>query len=117
MSYLTSCPNGHEYVAADVYKNWPDDMPKCPQCRAGVPAVHKTNPLDAPMLCPGCGQKHHAILLAPDNRVLRLTFPCGAEWTREADGVRAYWPGVCNQAMSTLVELRRQLALERDNGH
>lgn len=42
MSYLTFCPKGHQYVAADVYKDWPADKPKCPHCRAGVPDMNNT---------------------------------------------------------------------------
>jgi hypothetical protein len=39
MSYLTFCTKGHQYVASDVYKNWPADKPKCPHCQKGEPPV------------------------------------------------------------------------------
>jgi hypothetical protein len=32
MAYNTSCKNGHSFIAADIYEDWPDDAPHCPIC-------------------------------------------------------------------------------------
>jgi hypothetical protein len=32
MALLVACPNGHTYIHADVYKDWPEDAPYCPAC-------------------------------------------------------------------------------------
>jgi hypothetical protein len=32
MSYNTWCKKGHSFVAADIYKDWPDGAPHCPIC-------------------------------------------------------------------------------------
>jgi hypothetical protein len=40
VTYWTWCDNGHQYVAADYYHDWPKNLPKCPHCRKGVPPTH-----------------------------------------------------------------------------
>ena len=32
MAMSVICPNGHEYVQSDNYKDWPLDAPHCPIC-------------------------------------------------------------------------------------
>lgn len=32
MSMSVQCPKGHNYIQADIYKDWPDGAPHCPEC-------------------------------------------------------------------------------------
>lgn len=34
MALAMKCKNGHSYIQADVYHDWPKGVPHCPQCAA-----------------------------------------------------------------------------------
>ncbi len=55
MSYTTSCPYGHGYIAADVYSNWTPGVPKCPHCRRLLESASITaNQKQEFNHCPNC---------------------------------------------------------------
>lgn len=45
MALNVRCPKGHSYVQSDIYPDWPDDEPVCPECHKQWEADRLTAPL------------------------------------------------------------------------